>query len=42
VTDIIGLECAGYLVEDLKQIQTKNFKSNKRVMSILSGGGYAE
>jgi hypothetical protein len=36
------LECAGYLVEDLKQIQTRDFKKNKRVMCILSGGGYAE
>lgn len=35
-TQIIGLECAGYLVDPAtKQV------SDKRVMALLAGGGYA-
>jgi hypothetical protein len=36
VTDIMGLECSGYLVEN--GIVNKN----KKVMALLPGGGYAE
>ena len=37
VTDIIGLECAGYLVDPV----TKEI-TDKKVMALLSGGGYAQ
>jgi len=36
VTQILGLECSGYLVENGK------VNKNKRVMALLSGGGYAQ
>jgi tumor protein p53-inducible protein 3 len=36
VTTIMGLECAGYLVEDGKT------DTNKKYMALLSGGAYAE
>jgi len=37
VTSIIGLECSGYLVDPVT-----NEITDKRVMALLSGGGYAE
>ena len=37
ITDIIGLECAGYLVDP-----ETNEITDRRVMALLSGGGYAQ
>ena len=37
VTNIIGLECSGYLVDPLTQEIT-----DKKVMALLSGGGYSQ
>ena len=37
VTDIIGLECAGYLVDPVT-----NEITDRKVCALLSGGGYAE
>lgn len=36
VTEIIGLECSGFLIDDIGNI------SSKKVMALLSGGAYAE
>ena len=37
VTDILGLECSGYLVDP-----KTNEITDRRVMGLLSGGGYAQ
>lgn len=37
VTNIIGLECSGYLVDPKTNVIT-----DRRVMALLSGGGYAQ
>lgn len=37
VTDIIGLECTGYLVDG-----ETNTITDKKVMALLAGGGFAE
>jgi len=36
VTDIVGLECSGYLVDPIT-----NEVTDKKVMALLPGGGYA-
>ncbi len=41
VTDILGLECAGYLLDDASQLDDGSYKNGKRVMAILPGGGYS-
>eukprot|EP00347_Sterkiella_histriomuscorum_P009950 403339254 len=41
-TSIIGLECAGYIVNDLSELQDEKYKQNRRVMALLPGGGYAQ
>ena len=42
VTDILGLEVAGYLIEDLKTLNSGDFSRCKRVMALIPGGGNAE
>jgi hypothetical protein len=42
VTNVIGLECSGYLINDLKELDNEEYKKGKRVMALLPGGGYAE
>jgi hypothetical protein len=37
VTDILGLECSGYLVDP-----KTNEITDRKVMGLLSGGGYAQ
>lgn len=39
-SDILGLECAGEIVE--RGLSASNFKVGDRVCALLSGGGYAE
>ncbi len=41
VTDIIGLECAGYLLNSPSELLDKSYTRNQRVMALLPGGGYA-
>ena len=41
VTDILGLECAGYLLDDISQLHDGSYAKNKRVMAMLPGGGYS-
>lgn len=41
-SDIIGLECSGYILNSLEEYKEKTYKKNKRVMALLSGGGYAD
>lgn len=41
-SEIFGLECTGYLIENEAQVKDKNFKGCKRVMALLPGGGYGE
>jgi len=36
-TDVLGLECAGFIVENMETYEP----SSKRVMALLPGGGYA-
>ena len=37
VTNILGLECSGYLVDPIS-----NEITDKKVMALMSGGGYAQ
>eukprot|EP00826_Nyctotherus_ovalis_P000962 TRINITY_DN10092_c0_g1_i8.p1 TRINITY_DN10092_c0_g1~~TRINITY_DN10092_c0_g1_i8.p1 ORF type:complete len:379 (+),score=67.17 TRINITY_DN10092_c0_g1_i8:140-1276(+) len=41
VTDIPGLECAGYLLNSPSDLKNTSYRSNRRVMAILQGGGYS-
>ncbi|HET7706180.1 MAG TPA: NAD(P)H-quinone oxidoreductase [Thermoanaerobaculia bacterium] len=40
VTDILGLECAGRVIDTGSEV--KKFRAGDRVMALLPGGGYAE
>lgn len=40
VTDVLGLECAGRVIETGSGV--KKFRAGERVMALLPGGGYAE
>lgn len=40
VTDVLGLECAGRVIETGSDV--KKFRAGDRVMALLPGGGYAE
>jgi tumor protein p53-inducible protein 3 len=42
VTNIIGLECSGYLLNSLEDLKHDQYKKNRKVMALLSGGGYAD
>jgi NADPH:quinone reductase-like Zn-dependent oxidoreductase len=41
VTDVIGLECSGEIVEKGADA-TKDWKVGDKVMTLLGGGGYGE
>ena len=41
-SEIIGLECSGYVLNSIEEFRTGAYKRNKRVMALLAGGGYAE
>ena len=41
-TNIIGLEGAGYILNHPEEYKTGEYKQNKRVMALLSGGGYSD
>ena len=42
-SNIIGLECVGYEINDLeKDLKDDAYKQNPRVMALLPGGGYAQ
>ena len=41
-TNIIGLEGAGYILNHPEEYKTGEYKKNKRVMALLSGGGYSD
>ena len=41
-SNIIGLEGAGYLLNNADEYTSGEYKNNKRVMALLSGGGYSD
>jgi len=41
VTDIPGLECAGYILNSPSELKSGAYKTNRRVMAMLQGGGYS-
>jgi tumor protein p53-inducible protein 3 len=41
-TDIIGLECSGYIVNEESELENGSYKNNDRVMALLPGGGYGD
>jgi len=41
-TNIIGLECAGYQLQNAEDYVNGTYKKGRRVMALLSGGGYSD
>ena len=42
VTDVLGLECLGQIVEDPSKAGTDEEKLGSKVIALIAGGGYAQ